>query len=143
MKTLIRRAQHQKSTNDWPSLVEWAAETMNNRVHSATKMKPVDVTSENARKVFSRLYPYISRNRQPPTGKLPQFKIGDQVRIITPTSVFTKGFQAQTSSEIYQISRILFHPTIRYKLSNINKREIVAGSYTANELILSTPPQRK
>lgn len=143
MKTLIRRAQHQKSTNDWPSLVNWAAETMNNRVHSATRMKPVDVTAENSRKVFARLYPYLSQNRQPPTGTKPKFKIGDQVRILTPATVFTKGFQAQTSMEIYQISRILFHATIRYKLSNINSKDLVAGSFTDNELILTTPPQRK
>lgn len=143
VKTILKRLQYQKNTNDWPSLVELAADMLNNRIHSAIGLKPVEVTAENSSKVFAHLYPYLARNEQPPTGRVPLFRIGDEVRILTPTPVFTKGFQARTSAEIYRISRILFHSTIRYKLSNINSADIVAGSFTANELILTHPPQRK
>jgi hypothetical protein len=143
MKMLLRRSQYQKNSNDWPSLLSWAVETMNNRVHSATKMRPSQVTSANALKVFRHLYPFLSRNKQPPTGRRPTFAVGDHVRILTPSQIFTKGFEAKTSLEVYNIARVLFHSTIRYKLSNIGSKDIVAGSFTANELIPVKLPQRK
>jgi hypothetical protein len=143
MKMLIRRGQYQKSSNDWPSLVAWAVKTMNDRVHSATGMRPSEVTPDNAMQVYRRLYPYLSRNRQPPTGRRPTLSLGDHVRILIPSQIFVKGFEAKTSLEVYKIARILFHSTIRYKLSNIGSNAIVAGSFTANELIPVKLPQRK
>lgn len=116
---------------------------MNGRVHSATGMRPREVNGSNALSVFRRLYPHLADNQQPLTGRVPEFAIGDPVRILFPGSVFTKGFDTKTSPEVYKVARILFHPTIRYKLSNINSDQIVAGSFVSNELIPVTLPQQK
>ena len=116
---------------------------MNNRVHSAIGMRPSEVNTENAMSIFKKLYPYVARNLQPPRALKPEFLIGDTVRILNPSKIFIKGFEAKTSESIYKIAKILFHPTIRYKLSPLDSDSIISGSFTSNELIGVALPQIK
>ena len=131
-----------KRTRDWVSEYPNVIEKLNNRTHSAIGMAPNEVTYDNAGAVFTRLYPDIAENRQPSTGLAPRFSIGQTVRILRPPSVFEKGDVPKTTDEIYKISRILFHPVIRYKLSDIANNNIIAGSYNETELIPVSIPQQ-
>lgn len=116
-------------------MIQEAADRLNNRVHSSTGYTPNDVNVDNASKVFGKLYPDLANNNQPKTGQKPTFRINDKVRILYPKINFEKGDTVRTSDEVYLIGRILFHPIVRYKLADIDTKEIVTGSYNEQELI--------
>ena len=129
-----------KQTRNWVQELPLAVKTMNSRTHSATGLPPNEVTIDNAGQVFKRLYPMLSRNKQPSTGLKPKFRIGQFVRILLPSTLFQKGDLAKATDEVYKVARILFHPVIRYKLIATNGN-LISGSYDQTELIPVEIPQ--
>lgn len=133
----------QLETKNWVESVDRVVEIMNSRTHSATKVPPNKVNLDNTPEIYARLYPYLAKGQQPPTGQKPAFFIGEHVRILFPKTTFTKGDVSKTSPEIYKIARILFHPVIRYKLADSTSQNIITGSYNERELIKVYIPQEQ
>lgn len=135
LKTLIYRMMEEDKSRNWPEAVPRAIKIMNERKHAATGLPPNAVDADNSGIVFRRLHPEVAQNIQPPHALKPKFKIGDKVRTILPSSVLSKKTSIKNSEEVFKISRILFHPTIRYKLGVISNSELITGSYNESELI--------
>ena len=140
-KKLLAREMYYRKTNNWPALCDTVVDKLNNRVHSAIQMAPNQVTLENANQIFAKRHPKLAKNLQPELGLSPVFNIGDLVRILFPRKTFAKGDAPRTSPEVYKIARILFHPVIRYKLSEVSTNEIITGSFNQQELIPVSTPQ--
>lgn len=134
-KKLLTRICASKKSRNWPEFCQEAIYRLNERTHSAIGMAPNKATIENSGEIFAKLYPKLSKNQQPKTGLTPVFHIGDKVRILLRKSGFAKDDVSRTSDDPYLIARILFHPTIRYKLASIPSQEIIVGSYNQTELI--------
>ena len=132
----------QRSTRNWVAEYPKTIEIMNKRIHSAHGLPPNEVSADNAGMIFARLYPKLARNLQPATGLKPQFRIGQTVRIVTPSLIFQKGDLAKTSDEVFKIARILFHPVIRYKLATTTDGSLIVGSYNQTELVPAVLPQQ-
>lgn len=134
-KAVLRKKIFLEASKNWPSMVKDVCETLNSRLHRSIGLAPNEVTEKNARLIFRRLHPELGKNIQPATGLRPLFSIGQRVRIITPTKTFTKGDLPRASAELYIISKIYFHPTIRFILRDLESKEIISGSFSHEELV--------
>ena len=75
----------------------------NHSVHRSIKMRPADVTWENAQQVWHTLYDgMIGRRRQ----AVPAFKVGDKVRITKAKGTFQKGYEQNWTEEVFQVARV-------------------------------------
>ena len=74
---------------------------INNSINRSIGMRPVDVTLENADKIWKRLYPRA--NEKPKCDKI---KVGDRVRIPIDKQIFAKGYQQNWSDEFYTVIRV-------------------------------------
>jgi hypothetical protein len=111
----------------WLDVLDSVAYSINHSIHSAIKMAPTDVTEENTPKVWQTLYDKVVRNYD----KIPPafYKTGDLVRIantkLKMTSIFTKGYKAKFSQEIFRISKVVRFPnTYSYKLEDLANKPL-------------------
>ena len=92
-------------------------------------MAPIDVTLENASKIWKKLYP-----NQGKQVKCDVIKIGDRVRKVLPGNIFRKGYHQGWSSEIYTVSHIERSMGVcLYKLKD-NSGEILNQKFYISEL---------
>ena len=84
-------------TKNWVDILPSIIENYNHTPHRSIKMAPINVTDDNRKEVFERLYP--NKNLK----SAPRLKIGDQVRILRPKTIFDKGYTRNWSLEIYKI----------------------------------------
>lgn len=80
----------------------------NERKHSVSKMKPIDVDSTNEAQVFANLYKvpdkreYLRRVH----GK-PKLNIGDPVRRKYPRETFQRGFHPNWSDQVFTVAKLI------------------------------------
>ena len=121
IKTRIDRwMQHTKSKR-WIDVFRQIVENYNNTPHSSHKMKPLEVTAENRKTVYKRLYP-----RSEATFEC-RLKIGDKVRKIREKKerkhLWEKGYKPNWSDEIFSIDSVRQkHGVCWYKLSTLQGR---------------------
>ena len=65
--------------------------------------------------------------------KVKLFKVGDKVRISAYKGIFTKGYKANWTNEIFVIDQVLDTKPITYKIKDL-KGEDVIGSFYSQEL---------
>ena len=98
-----------------PKLVD----AINKTKHRATKMAPVDVNYGNQFEVWDRLY-----KKDLDLKSEFKFEIGDLVRIPVKRTAFKKGYEANFSSEIYNIAdRIARIPPV-YMVTDKNGKKL-------------------
>ena len=100
IQTLKRRIEkyfYHNKTRKWIDIIEQVSKNYNNSPHSAHGFKPVDVTEENRKTVYEKMYP--DRN----ISVVCKFKIGDKVRKIREKTLFEKGYTQNWSDEVYKI----------------------------------------
>ena len=95
----------------------------NNTKHSTIKMKPIDDTDNNIKRV------YIDEHNQ----KDSRFEVGDRVRISKFKNIFAKGYTPNWSSEIFIVDKINDAVPYTYNLKDLNDEEIL-GSFYHREL---------
>ena len=95
----------------------------NNTKHSTIKMKPIDVGSNNNKRV------YIDEHNE----KDSRFKVGDRVRISKFKNIFAKGYTPNWSKEIFIVDKINDTVPYTYNLKDLNDEEII-GSFYDQEL---------
>ncbi|RWS18688.1 hypothetical protein B4U80_02227 [Leptotrombidium deliense] len=69
-------------------------------------MSPNEVSTENAKQVFSNLYSQAFYS----ITTMAAFKINENVRILNEGNVFRKGYKRQWTDEIYKIKQIIDRP---------------------------------
>ena len=68
--------------------------------HSSTGYAPKDVT-------HGHVHLILGRSSGDPTGKPPQFKVGDPVRVSTSKLTFEKGYETNYSEMIFRITELM------------------------------------
>jgi hypothetical protein len=119
---------HQKNyrwVDELPNIVS----AINNSYHRTIKMRPCDVTRENAKELWNLLYNQVKGVKD----KF-KFEVGDHVRITKHKYHFEKGYLGTFTKEIFTIvKRINRYPPV-YKIED-HGGEPIEGVFYETELI--------
>ena len=120
-------------TFEWYSVLQELADSLNATEHSSTGMAPKDITVENEREVYEKIYLPVELEREKTKIRY-KFNVGDKVRISVARGAFQKGYMENYSREIFVIAARL--PTVppRYRIKDWDD-EIVLGSFYEAEMI--------
>lgn len=99
----------------------------NNTHHRSIKMTPNSVNDKNAHDVWNSLYGKHQKNIKP------KLKLGDTVRISKNSRIFTKGYTANWSEELFTVGEILRTKPVTYRIQEYNN-EFISGSFYEKEL---------
>lgn len=131
---IYRFLYHQNTRNYIQALPE-LIKSYNNTIHSAIKMKPMEVNDENSAQIIMGAREKCAGN----PGKL--FNVGDFVRISRKKGVFEKGSTSRWTEEVFKISKRKKTPrTFIYKLKDLADEDISSVFYP-RELIKVSEPQ--
>ena len=115
-------------TFQWIDVLPKIITSYNNTVHRATNVTPANITHNNEEDVWQRLYSHLTAPSQKS-----KFNIKDYVRISKYKHIFSKGYDANWSTEIFIIDKVLVTDPITYQLRD-RKGEHIHGSYYEKEL---------
>ena len=82
-------------------------DSYNHSFHRSIKMRPIDVTLNNAKMVFKNLYGYEDKRQYLKKFKQPKLHIGDDVRKKYDLRAFDKGFYANWTDQIFKVQKAL------------------------------------
>ena len=118
-----------KNSYKWLEVLPKLVDGYNRSVHRVIKMRPIDVTKENAMSVWNSLYGK-DKSRQ----KLMKVNVGDRVLISKAKGQFEKGYLPNWSQEEFFVENInnKFSPTM-VTLKD-HKGEIIKGNFYAEEI---------
>lgn len=104
------------------------------RFHRTIKMRPVDVTKKDEKRLQIRYNEVINCEEKP------KFKIGDKVRLSVEKLLFEKSSISQNyTCEVFTISKILNTNPITYLVQDENGKKI-KGTIYAQEMIKTKFP---
>lgn len=108
----------------WVNMLKKLLDEYNNTVHRTTKMKPAEVNRSNEKDLLQTVYAnkIVIRHR-------PKFKVGDYVRISKYKTIFSKGYTANWTTEIFRVRRVLYTDPFTYLLEDEHKNEVAGGFY--------------
>ena len=130
IKTRIQRWMTHTRKKSWISVYRQIVENYNKTPHSSHKLAPLDVSSENRRIVYQRLYPNSLITVEC------RLKKGDKVRKLREKEEYEKGYTPNWSEEIYEITRVFQRHTVCwYKLQDL-AGNILNGIWYYNQLNL-------
>ena len=111
----------------------------NHRYHTAIKMSPYEASQpDRVLEVYSNLYSGKLENNKTSS---PKFHEGDYVRISREKKRFEKGHTWNWSEEIFKVTKVIPHPKIVYKISEIDSGDELEGSFYSWELSKVTKPE--
>jgi len=102
VKTRLWKYFTKEKTFTWLDVLPRILAAINNTVNRMTKMRPVDVTFANERKVWATLY-----SQPKPKPVKFKYKVGDTVRVSRLRKVFRKGYLPTFSEEVFVIAQRL------------------------------------
>ena len=130
IKTRIERHFSENHTFRWVDVLQKLSEAINNTVNRSIGIPPNAVTAENRGEIFERLY---GSKQLPP---LCRFSVGDKVRLPMSKNIFQKGYEANWTKELYEISRVYNDGTVCYYTVKTNEGEPLTRKYYTEELNL-------
>ena len=80
-------------------------------------VKPNDVNKKNEDEVCNTLFDHIFSELP-----IPEYKVGDTVRISKYKSTFIKGYQASFTEELFKIKRVIQGDPNVYKLEDLDNQ---------------------
>lgn len=107
----------------WLNILPEIVAEYNNTKHSVTGFKPKDVTKKNEKHLLSTVFNQIK------TLGPSKFKVGDFVRISKYREMFSKGYLASWSNEIFVIKKVKVTNPATYILHDQKGEEIQGGFY--------------
>jgi transposase InsO family protein len=105
----------------------------NHTIHSTIGMKPADVTENNARSLYEKIYLPILKKRANEKVKF-SFYIGQLVRLSHGPETFRKGYKSKWTEEVFKVRNLIPSHPPRYKLSDLRNNSL-KGSFYMNELL--------
>ena len=123
---IINKPMFINGDGNWVNILNDAVVTYNNNIHSTINMSPVDA-SNNPDKVKY----YVDS-----TKATPKFKVGDYVRNVDKSNIFSKGYTSKWNRELFKVNEVLKTHPPTYKIGDING-EIIEGKYYEQELLKS------
>ena len=112
------------NSNRYVGVLQKIMTSYNNTVHRSIKRKPIDVSKQNFREVWTTLYGHVKN----PQGK-PKFDLGDQVRIAKGKQLFKKSDTPSWSEEIFTVSRVMKTSPYTYVIKDYNGEELTGKFY--------------
>lgn len=107
----------------WIDMLQKLVKTYNNKLHSTTEMKPVDVTKEFEHEL---LLQYSKNN---PKVTKPKLKIGDKVRLTVKKDIFSNKYRRNWTKEIFEVFKIQNTAPITYRVKDLSGEEIIGSFY--------------
>lgn len=111
----------------WLDILQMIVDEYNRSKHRTIKIPPIDVTKTNEKFLLQTVFNY-----KPTLGKA-KFKKGDYVRVSKYKTVFDKGYTANWSTEIFQITKVKNKSPVTYLLKDYQNQPI-AGRFYEYEL---------
>ena len=100
LKGRIERYFTENNTERWVDVLQDISAALNDSINRSIGMAPNEVNFKTQKTVFNTLY----GSQTPPSDC--KFKVGDLVRIPLPKNIFTKGYKAAWTKELYKIIRV-------------------------------------
>lgn len=117
-----------KSSYNWIDNLEEYLDFYNNRMHRTIKMRPCEVTEENAAEISKTSYDYSKEKVRPV-----KFAVDDHVRISKYKSIFEKGYTPNWGTEIFTIDSVNTDSNPEtYHLKDIHGERILGQFYREN-----------
>lgn len=130
LKSRLYKMQTLRNSKKFIDVLDLVVKQMNEKVHSATGVAPIKVSSKNRDQIFSHMYKRLITKPRPP----PKLSPGDLVRISHKRVVFSKAYLPGYSEEIFKVKAIVpTYPIFTYKLSDLKDNDL-ESSYTESEL---------
>ena len=115
LKQTFERYFHFNKTKKWIDVLQVFVKNYNRRPHRSIGMAPIEVTFQNSKKVYKRMFGDVDLR------VIPRLEIGSRVRILQEKTLFEKGYKQNWSSEIYVIvSAIQKAGVVWYKLTKLD-----------------------
>ena len=128
LKTMMWKYFYSKGTYDWVDVLDELTDNYNNTKHSSILMKPADVNNTNENLVWVTLYGQAMGELP-----LPKFRVGDTVRVSQYKSIFSKGYEANFTEEIFKITKVLRGDLNMYEIED-HEGEPIIGKFYEEEL---------
>ena len=127
LKTMMWKYFYSTGTNNWVDVLNDLVENYNNTKHSIL-MKPADVNKTNEYQVWITLF-------GDDVGELPlpKFRVGDKVRVSKYKSIFSKGYEANFTEEIFTVKKVLRGDPNTYEIED-HEGEPIIGKFYEEEL---------
>ena len=122
LKNKIYKYMTSISKNVYIDKLDDTVREYNNTYHTSIKMEPVDVKDNT----------YIDFKKEI-NDRVPEFKVGDHVRIPKYKNIFAKGYMPNWSEETFVIKKIKNTVPWTYVINDLNGEEII-GTFYENEL---------
>lgn len=110
-----------KRSKRWVDLLRLVENKYNSRKHHATLMAPRSINLRNNEIAFRNMYRKLVKiDRKPP-----KFSVGDTVRVLEPSNIFSKKYKPGFSKEVYTVIKIKpTFPHFTYRIENSSKEEV-------------------
>ena len=119
LKGRLERYFTENNTERWIDVLQDISAALNNSINRSIGMAPIDVNFETQKLVFKTLY----GSQTPPSDC--QFQLGDLVRIPLPKNIFTKGYKAAWTKELYKVTRVWKTGNLcYYEISDLSEEKI-------------------
>ena len=130
LKEKMYREFTARGSHEWVSILPSLINEYNNSRHRAIGMTPLEADTEPTA--------VIVKQRKIIDAKI-KFNVGDNVRISTYKSIFTKGYLPSWSTEIFKISKINKTLPTTYQLKDYTGKTI-AGCFYSEEILKTNHP---
>ena len=124
LKTSMWKYFYSKGTYKWIDILDDLVYNYNNTKHSTILMKPKDVNKNNEDEVWNTLY-----GHEVAYLPLPKIKIGDMVRISKYKSIFTKGYEANFTEELFKVTKVIRGDPNLYEIEDLEGEPIIGKFY--------------
>ena len=132
LKEMMWKRFTAENTRNWIDMLDRLLYEYNNRVHTATKMTPVEASKKENEENVNNYSRYSS------LGKLKIiFKVGDKVRVNRYKGIFEKGYLPNWSQEVFMVAEIKNTKPVTYIIKD-SKAEVVQGCFYNEELQKTT-----
>ena len=129
LKERLERFFTESNRMRWVDVLGDFISNINHSVNRTIGVRPVDVTLDNAEKIWKKLYP--KANEFPKCDKILK---GDRVRIPLEKNLFAKGYQKNWSEELYTVDRIERSMGICLYILKTNDNNILPRKFYISEL---------
>ena len=124
LKTMMWKYFYSKGTYNWVDVLEDLVTNYNNPKHGSILMKPADVNKTNEDQVWVTLFGDVVGNFP-----LPKFRVGDTVRVSRYKSIFSKGYEANFTEEIFNVKKVLRGDPNTYEIEDHEGEPIIGKFY--------------
>lgn len=129
LKTKMFKRFHLQGNYNWVKMLPTLINEYNNTKHRTINMKPAEVLQRKG--AIEHLLRTAYRRRG--SSKPGKFKVGDIVRISKIKGTFEKGYQANWSTELFRVVKVIKTQPVTYLIADL-EGDVLTGSFYEYEL---------